>query len=108
MVGVTNHAWQVAGVGDFNGDGNDDVVWRNRSTGVNTIWRSAVAATTQAVAGVSHLAWNIAAIADYNGDGRSDLMWHNTTTGANVIWRSADARQQQAVVAHYPSSTPIR
>ena len=30
----------VAGVGDFNGDGKSDILWRNTSTGVNAIWRS--------------------------------------------------------------------
>jgi hypothetical protein len=30
--------WHVAGVGDFNGDGNADLVWENTSTGQRAIW----------------------------------------------------------------------
>src|SRR5205809_3287428 len=30
--------WQVQGVGDFDGDGKDDILWRNTSTGENYIY----------------------------------------------------------------------
>ena len=52
MATVANKAWQVVGVGDFNGDGVEDVLWRNTSTGQNQIWRSANNGTQQAVATV--------------------------------------------------------
>jgi hypothetical protein len=34
----TGSGWQIVGVGDFNGDGIADIVWRNPSTGANGIW----------------------------------------------------------------------
>ena len=30
--------WFVAGTGDFDGDGNWDILWRNENSGVNVIW----------------------------------------------------------------------
>src|SRR6266480_3810946 len=30
--------WQVQGIGDFDGDGRADILWRNLSTGENYIW----------------------------------------------------------------------
>jgi len=30
--------WQVQGIGDFNGDGTSDVLWRNVNTGQFTEW----------------------------------------------------------------------
>ena len=35
---LTNLNWRVAGVGDYNGDGRADIVWRNIATGLNAIW----------------------------------------------------------------------
>src|SRR3546814_10508460 len=36
VVGVTDQAWTMVGVGDFNGDGVSDILWRNTRTGANT------------------------------------------------------------------------
>ena len=32
---VADQNWQVAGVGDFDGDGKADILWRNSATGQN-------------------------------------------------------------------------
>jgi hypothetical protein len=48
--------WSVA-TGDFDGDGKWDLAWRNFATGANVIWKSANAATRQALPTVP-LAWS--------------------------------------------------
>src|SRR5438034_4053804 len=35
---VGDQAWQVKGIGDFDGDGKADILWRNAVTGENYIW----------------------------------------------------------------------
>jgi len=35
---VTDQAWTIVGVGDFNGDGKPDILWRNISNGSNVVW----------------------------------------------------------------------
>jgi hypothetical protein len=97
LASVTNPAWKVAGVGDFNGDGRSDILWRNAVTGANAIWRSANAETQQPVARVANLSWHVVAVADFNGDGKSDIFWRNTSTGANAIWNSGNSTTQRAV-----------
>lgn len=57
--GVTNLAWTVAAVGDYDGDGRADIFWRNTVTGANAIWRSANAATPLGVATVGNQAWSV-------------------------------------------------
>jgi hypothetical protein len=90
-------SWKVAGIGDFDGDGRSDILWRNATTGRNAIWRSGNSATGLGIATVSNLDWKIAAIGDFNGDGRSDILWRNTRSGVNVIWRSGNVLDPQAV-----------
>ena len=77
---VSNLDWYVAGSGDYNGDGQADILWRNIRTGANTIWRSANSATRQGMFSVKpFVGWRVAGSGDYNGDGVSDVLWRNRT-----------------------------
>jgi serine protease len=95
MSRVSNLAWKIVGVGDFNGDGADDVLWRNSSTGANTIWKSAKSATPQPMTRVTNLAWKVVGVGDFDGDGTDDVLWRNSSTGANTIWKSANSATPQ-------------
>jgi hypothetical protein len=75
---------------DFNGDGRDDVLWRNAHTGAGVIWHSADATLAQRITTVTNLDWRIATIGDFDGDGASDIIWRNERTGANAIWPGAE------------------
>jgi peptidyl-Asp metalloendopeptidase len=83
--------------GDFDGDGQSDVFWRNGGDGKNTIWRSANANTFQVVATVSDQAWKVVGVGDFDGDGRSDALWRNANSGGNAIWRAANSAASLAV-----------
>ena len=96
---MSDQAWKVAGVGDFDGDGRMDILWRNTSTGANQIWKSGNSATQQSVGTQADLNWKAVAVGDYDGDGKADILWRNATTGADVIWRGGDSANQQAVAS---------
>ena len=82
---------------DFNGDGISDVLWRNITTGANTIWRSANSGLRLSVKTAPDQAWKVVGIGDFNADGQADILWRNTATGANSIWKSGNAGSLQSV-----------
>ena len=73
---TANLAWQVAGVGDFDGDGKDDVLLRHeegrwhyyRMNGRRPLSGSGRASLTP------DLAWQVAGIGDFDGDGKDDVL----------------------------------
>jgi hypothetical protein len=87
--------WSAQAVGDFDGDGNSDVFWRDHASGANEIRMSSV--YRRSIAGVASQAWQVLGAGDFDGDDRSDLFWRHSKNGANYIWRSADASTKQAV-----------
>jgi hypothetical protein len=77
------------GAGDFNGDGRDDILWRNTTTGQFTDWLGRPDGGFNGNAasnGSVDLGWSIVGTGDYNGDGRDDILWRNATTGQFTDW----------------------
>lgn len=87
--------FQPQAIGDFDGDGNSDLFWRDRETGANQIWDGAF--YPRAITGVTNQAWQAVGAGDFDGDDRSDLLWRNDRTGANAIWKSGNSATTQAV-----------
>jgi hypothetical protein len=81
--------WEVAGNGDYNGDGNSDIFWRNNSTGQNHFYMMNGATVISSVS-TSTVPdpdnWKAAGSGDYNGDGNSDILWRHATTGQNHLY----------------------
>src|SRR5204863_9934497 len=92
-------AWQLAGVGDFNGDGNTDLVWRATANGAMEVWyQNGTAYLGYASLPTVPLNMTLAAVADFTGDGKPDLVWQNTRTGAAELW-TMDGVTRTAVTA---------
>ena len=74
--------WRIAGIGDFDRDGRDDILWRNDDGRVGD-WLATVdgAFVYNGAAGLAPagLDWHIAGIADFDGDDRDDILWRNDT-----------------------------
>lgn len=79
--------WQVAGIADFNRDGQQDFLWRNIQTGAVRIWQmNGDTAQTVALLTVGDLGWQITGLADFNNDGSTDIVWQNRRSGEVALW----------------------
>jgi hypothetical protein len=71
--GVFDPSWQMQGTGDFDGDGQHDIVWEH--AGQLVIWYMANGVKIGETARPLPATWKIQAIGDFDGDGRADLLW---------------------------------
>jgi hypothetical protein len=86
--GVPDQDWQIRGIGDFNGDGKADFVWRNSTTGETYVFLM----DGTAIIGEGYLRtvadpnWACCGVGDFNGDGKDDIGWRNEATGDHYIY----------------------
>lgn len=79
--------WKIVGVGDFNKDGQPQILWRNTSTGQVAIWNmnGTNLSSSTSLTTISDMNWDIGAVVDFNNDGHSDIIWRNYSTGDTAI-----------------------
>src|SRR3546814_498452 len=87
---------------DFNGEGLSDILWRNRSSGANVIWRSGSSTDVQAASTVNNFAWNVVGSGDFDGDSKAVILWRNSSTGANQYWKGGDS-SEAVVLSRVPN-----
>ena len=75
----------MQGVGDFDGDGKSDILWRNSTTGQVYLWfmNGTTITSSGSVTYVSS-DWVIQGVGDYDGSGRAGILWRNSTTRAGL------------------------
>lgn len=88
--GYVTAQWEVVGVGDMNGDGWLDLVWRHYGNGGLAAWlmrdTSVVQTVRLAPASATDTDWRIVGAADVNRDGQTDLVWQHRTDGRLAVW----------------------
>ena len=94
--GVLPPGWRIAATGDFDRDGNSDVVLQNQADGRLAIWLMRgpvlVAGVILSPAQVPDVNWKIRAAADMDRDGWPDLIWQHEGSGAVSVWLMTGTR----------------
>jgi hypothetical protein len=86
---VADTNWRIKGLGDFNRDGQLDIVWRHGPQSVTAVWFMNPGGTSFASAALLTTVgppWDIVGVADMNGDGDSDLIWQASSTRTVAVW----------------------
>jgi hypothetical protein len=84
---VADSLWRIVGVGDFDGDGRSDILWRHDSSGNNYVYLM----NGTSIVGEGYLRtvadpnWRVAGVGDLDGDGKDDILWRHTDTGENYV-----------------------
>ncbi len=80
----------MATVADFDGDGDDDLLWCHQQNGKNYLYASDVTANTthatRYINSVPDMDWRIVGAGDFDGDTNADILWHHQTSGLTYIY----------------------
>lgn len=84
--GIPDSNWSIEGIGDFDGNGRSDILWRHTSGSV-AIWLMNLRGRIESLPVFSgpDWSWAIKGIGDFNANGQSDILWQNLS-GEVVIW----------------------
>jgi hypothetical protein len=104
---VGDDGWRIQGIGDFDGNGSSDILWRYfgpDNHGQLAIWWNGQYASPPAAypAAVPDDDWRIQAIGDFDGNGRSDILWRYfgpANHGQLAVWWNG---QYGSPAAWYP------
>jgi hypothetical protein len=106
---VEDTNWNVAAVGDMNGDGHPDLVWQHAVSGLVSTWfmrgSRMIEATLLNPSQVADLNWKIRALGDVDADGQTDLVWQHQVTGVISTWLMNGASMKAAFLLT-PSQVP--
>jgi len=81
--------WRIDGTGDFDGDGDADILWRHRDGDVVTWEMEDNEYVVNHNVEFAAATWRIDGTGDFDGDGDDDVLWRHRD-GAVVTWEMED------------------
>jgi hypothetical protein len=83
---TTDPAWQIVGTGDFNNDGQRDVLWQ-KTDGSIAVWlmNGLTAQSVRFNPLSTDPSWRLAGSGQFNNDSQTDLLWQSKD-GRLAVW----------------------
>jgi hypothetical protein len=92
--GIADTLWHMRGFGDFDGDGDADLLWHHQETGALQCWL--MTGTTAAISAVEAppmpgADWQVRGVADFDADRSPDILWQHQPSGELLVWLMSGA-----------------
>jgi hypothetical protein len=100
--------WTVAGTGDFDGDGNADILWRNNN-GLLSNWLGTDTGGFFINDAVALTPWvgSVAGIGDFDGNGRDDILGRTATGELFVTPAGLGGSFDNLITSRFVASVPV-
>jgi RTX calcium-binding nonapeptide repeat (4 copies) len=88
QIAVRGADWIVDGIGDFNGNGTDDILEHRDVGGTRTLEVSVMnnnVVQSNITIGVTGVEWQVDGTGDFNGNGTSDVLQHQISAGLMTL-----------------------
>ena len=111
QIATLGKGWEIVAIGDFSGDGVDDIITMNTENGYMFAWENGDSSDIRWVGAVDPDNWEIAGVGDYDGDSKDDLLLRETFTGWGGLgywgagyagnWEDLNARIENNSVSNF-------